>query len=203
MLRHKMVQKEEQYPVPALDQCLAKTFFDGGICRPGRSIEEHCRIVGSIARKLRQFLPEQFGDPEAAGLAPCLDLHDIGKLTPFFQDKLYRATGRAFLPSAYPSYMDFPDHASAGYAFLADMHQAAAEIAGWHHGVQPDRDLSLNDLYGGAGWQDLRKELVHRLGGVSPLVQMPSETTLTLLKGLVAVADWIGSGSIFDDPATP
>ena len=67
------------------------------------------------------------------------------------------------------------------------------------------RALQLNELLGGQlrGRENPRAGLLtrFRLRGGRPLPSRLSREEKTLLKGLTAVADWIGSGSLFDDPA--
>lgn len=81
------------------------------------------------------------------------------------------------------------------------------EILGQHHGFSPPiAGLRADDeCFGGAIWQEERAALVAelkiRLRADWP--QVASVPQARLLAGLTSVADWIGSGSFFEDPAQP
>ena len=77
-----------------LDDCLAKTYKNSsGEKRAGRHILNHTHIVGVMARKLidrmPQWLREDLFPLGSELIAAC---HDIGKVSPTFQEKIYRGT---------------------------------------------------------------------------------------------------------------
>lgn len=79
-------------PLP-LDQCLAKSRKTGeGIVLPGRLVLSHCQIVGEVARAMMMRMP---GWLQAAlfprGAELIAAAHDIGKVSPTFQKKIYCA----------------------------------------------------------------------------------------------------------------
>ena len=61
--------------------------------RPGVSVETHCRIVGFVARAYVSFaawLRESFS-PGSELIAAA---HDVGQVSPAFQEKIYRDIGK-------------------------------------------------------------------------------------------------------------
>ena len=205
------------YPALALEQCLAKTrTAPDGTVQAGRSVEEHCRIVGAVARSLLQRMPrfQQLLFPERVEHAAAP--HDVGKVCPTFQEKIYRAAGHP--PHSLPALHDadpsleklWGGHAAVSMAALQGCGAAAymAAIAGQHHGFSPPTKPADYVGYGGSAWQERRHELLCRLLGDDPaslkawpLIRTPEMARL--VGGLTTVADWIGSGTRFDDPALP
>ena len=78
-----------------LSDCLAKTYTDDTDNKlAGRSVFSHCQIVGEIAREIIARLPnwlrhELFSN----GMELIAAAHDIGKISPKFQKKIYHALG--------------------------------------------------------------------------------------------------------------
>lgn len=73
-------------------QCPAKTWLTlQGESLPGRSVPEHCHIVGVVAQRLIALYPPALQSalfpPDAPFAAAC---HDIGKVSPSFVEKLRR-----------------------------------------------------------------------------------------------------------------
>lgn len=44
-------------PTILLEQCLAKTRNLNGLSLPGRTVEQHCRLVGAVAAAIMENLP--------------------------------------------------------------------------------------------------------------------------------------------------
>jgi CRISPR-associated endonuclease/helicase Cas3 len=89
MLKRKDINHKTILVLP-LNQCLAKTFADK---QPGRKITEHCQIVGEVAKELINRIPLWLRDdffPEGSHLIAAS--HDLGKVSPTFQEKIYRGT---------------------------------------------------------------------------------------------------------------
>lgn len=204
MIRRKSTSPAME-PLP-LEQCLAKSRVKDGETLPGRTVEEHCRITGAVAQALLSAFP-----PCTAGLFPegsdlAVAVHDTGKVFPFFQAMIHKAAHDAQRFPQLAPFLDAPrplSHASVSRAALLKESFALAEVAGWHHGFAPEACSALDEICGGEGWQQLRLELIRRLREGRPLPSLHTKEEKTLLKGLTAVADWIGSGSLFDDPGQP
>lgn len=202
----------------ALDfcQCSAKTFQieDGGII-PGRSVPEHCHIVGAVAQRLIALYPQALQanlfPRHAAFAAAC---HDIGKVSPSFVEKLRRSctSGVEHIPKQTISpelERQWGGHAGVSQAAAKALGAPAwiPEIVGQHHGFSPQLGGKQADaeVFGGSAWQAQRAALVQalqqRLGMDWP--QIASAAQARLVAGLTSVADWIGSGRHFEDPAQP
>lgn len=107
-----------------LDCCLAKTrhLADGNTVA-GRTVTEHCSITGAIAETLLTRLPNSVRAlfPAHAIVAPLA--HDVGKVCPTFQEKIYRAIGltahRQELANADPNLeKEWGGHAAVSHAVL-------------------------------------------------------------------------------------
>jgi len=197
--------------------CLAKTFrrADGQVI-PGRSVIEHCYVVGMVARRLIARYPSEIGlslfPPGAELLAAG---HDIGKVSPTFYEKLRRACaeqGRGLQPLIGVNTnleMQWGGHAGVSQVAVRALGvpRYVPEILGQHHGFSPPvAGLRADDAsFGGQLWQQERAALVAELKALldSDWPYIASVSQARLLAGLTSVADWIGSGSFFEDPAQP
>lgn len=197
------------------EQCPAKTFVtDAGDVTCGRNVFNHCQIVGEVARALvtRYAAPlNAHLFPEGAELvAAC---HDIGKVSPTFVEKLYRAAGRGI--HSHPSLANVDPGLERQWGGHAGVSQVAAkamkvparipEVLGQHHGYSPPvaDKRAHDDGLGGVPWQQERERLVEALKKALQS-EWPAALTPTqarVLAGLTTVADWIGSGQFFEDPA--
>ena len=77
------------------------------------------------------------------------------------------------------------------------------EILGQHYGFSPNvAQQATSEAFGGQAWQaqrvELLTELKRALGTDFPSVQ--HELQARVLAGLTSVSDWIGSGSLFEEP---
>jgi len=211
MLRPQHIpQKAPVMPLP-LERCLAKTCTSPqGDVLPGRNVLDHACISGETARALAELYPQALR--EAFFAAGCLlppALHDIGKVSPTFQKKLYAATG-----AVPPELENVPDpeiekqwggHAGTGQAALAACKPGKflAEIVGRHHGrLTRHAKLSTDEALGGPAWHERRLEFLEAIKARfrDPWPRIASQVEADVLAGLTTVADWIGSGSLFDDP---
>ena len=202
-----------QTPEVSFRDCPAKTFqtLDGGV-QAGRSVAEHCHIVGEVARAIIARYPRRLGTAlfprDSPFAAAC---HDIGKVSPCFYEKLRQAcTVRTEGWQA----LSVNPALEALWGGHAGVSQAAAqamgapkwlpEILGQHHGFSPAISGRRADaeVFGGAVWQAQRRALVEdlkrRLAMDWPQLESPQQARL--LAGLTSVADWIGSGRHFEDP---
>lgn len=207
----------------AYKNCPAKTFQqkDGSVVA-GRSVLEHCQIVGETARALIARYPALLRTslfPKGAELAAAA--HDIGKVSPCFYEKIRSACsgsqesnqglmGLIPLDGVSPDLeKNWGGHAGVSQVAVSGIGvpEWVPEILGQHHGFSPPvAGRSPNaEIFGGDAWQQERialvTELKHRLG-----VDWPAITSLAqarVVAGLTTVADWIGSGQHFEDPSLP
>lgn len=194
-----------------LNDCLAKTYkTSSGEKRAGRRVLIHCQIVGEVAKELVARMPMWLVDalfPKGSELIAAS--HDLGKVSPTFQKKIHDAVGESFaeLKTADPKLeKNWGGHAGVSQATVdaLGVGKYIPEILGQHHGYSPTlSNLATDPVFGGEAWQQQRTELVTKLKHVLrcdfPCVKSPEQARV--LAGLTTVADWIGSSSIFDDPA--
>jgi len=189
----------------SLKECLAKTvkLADGRMVK-GTEILPHCMTVGLVAKELVSRQPKWLQEalfPKGSELIAAA--HDLGKVSPHFQEKLYVATGEKSLNIGNAD-MDksLGGHATISQACLAKAPKFIPEILGRHHGYSPTSTPGMpeDEIYGGPKWQALRMELLENLkrglGTDWPIVR--DENQANVLSGLTCVADWIGSVSNFD-----
>ena len=205
-------QEAASRPALPLECCLAKTrrLPDGsaeGHTVEGRTVMDHSRIAGAVADVLLARLPDTVRAlfPANAAVAPLL--HDVGKVCPTFQEKLYRAVGK---PSHRPELLGIdPElekgwggHAAVSYAVLQALcaDQYLAKVVGLHHGRAINHYSACCGLFGGRRWETAREDLVTRLmeGRAWPVINGAEQALV--LTGLTVTADWIASGDMFDDP---
>jgi len=196
--------------------CPAKTFETANGTTLGRSVFNHCQIVGEVARELVGRQPLNLQEtlfPDGAHYAAAA--HDIGKVSPSFVEKLRRACDPD-LCTLQPLAGINPQLESSwgGHAGVSQLTARALsapdfvpEILGQHHGYAPPvAGLRASDEhFGGTAWQAERVKLVDALKQALqadwPVVaSMPQARVLA---GLTSVADWIGSGQYFENPADP
>lgn len=178
---------------------------------PGRSVFNHCQIVGCTAQALiaryPQVLQTQLFPQYAAFAAAC---HDIGKVSPTFYNKLQKACGLAQLAGFAPDLeKQWGGHAGVSQATAKGMAapKYLPEILGQHHGFSPQLAgrRAEAEQFGGPAWQAQRvalvEELKTRLGMDWPQITSPEQARL--VAGLTSVSDWIGSGRHFENPDEP
>jgi CRISPR-associated endonuclease/helicase Cas3 len=195
---------------------LAKTYqTQAGQKQAGRPVLNHCQIVGAVAKALLARQPDWLRAalfPQGAELIAAA--HDIGKASPTFQEKIYRGTDgyrRNSMPGLESAQPEIEKHwgghagVSQATAQALKLGRYIPEILGQHHGYSPDLGarIASDETFGGRQWQQLRQELLGQLQAALqaefPVVN--DELQAKVLAGLTTVADWIGSGSLFEDPA--
>lgn len=197
--------KKKQCGAIPLDSCLAKTRHGKNGKIAGRTVEEHCRIAGEVARQLLEGYYSRIANlfPEYAWIMALV--HDIGKVSPTFQKKIRQAINvlnDEVANAKVENERIWGGHPAVGYATIRALskNDSLANIVGYHHGRNFTRNRSSFFDYGGQEWEDLRRELVARLVGDFPLPDISGFMQEILVLGLVILADWIASGEIFDDP---
>ncbi len=195
----------------------AKTYQADHKTECGRTVLSHCQIVGEVARELIRRIPcllSCLDPPESAALVAAA--HDTGKICPTFQKKILANTSD-YRPADYPWLVDANPSLEknwGGHAGVSQLTLDAAgagkfipEIVGQHHGYSPPVQLYRADheVFGGPAWQKERIRLLTELRSTfnSDWPDVDGPENARLLAGLTSVADWIGSGELFDDPESP
>lgn len=222
-------QKQKPFPVVEYQQCPAKTYRDDdGNLLQGRSVYEHCLIVGSVANCLIAYFPESLRKLFPEGSALVAACHDVGKLSPTFYLRLQIALKLASSPlaqsllsciafSPQPKMTEishfeqrgWSGHAGAGAIAMEDISGSSVigAIVGQHHGRRAATSIHCanSEVLGGEAWQRERRALVEALQREfnEPWPAINDFAPRQLLAGLTSVADWIGSSRAFDNPALP
>jgi CRISPR-associated endonuclease/helicase Cas3 len=177
------------------EDCWGKTTADN---QPGISVRDHCLNVGCVAEALWVMLPPHLRVLLPPGTATLAALHDIGKVSPGFQQKCpawlvkhHIQPGSAFGNEA--------DHAKISQFTLqkivADSFRLWAAVIGAHHGnIKGDRIAYISED-NHVGWEAERLRLVRELMvAFGPLPsELGNEAAWWMTAGLITVADWIGS----------
>lgn len=199
-----------------LDDCLAKTYTSiSGEKLAGRKVLNHIHIVGVVAKELLKRMPDWLvAELFPAGSELIAAAHDIGKVSPTFQEKLYRATkgyrrnSQAGLEKVNPDIeKQWGGHAGVSQiaAQCLKLGEYIPEILGQHHGYSPNISTynATDEVFGGLAWQQSREELLIELKKLldTEFPVVTSALQARVLAGFTTVSDWIGSGSLFDIPS--
>ncbi len=193
------------------EDCWAKTDSAG---EPGLSVRDHCINVGAIAQVLlARGTLAGISRPWAVWLAAC---HDIGKVSPGFQQKclswLIRnglqdvsrkiewryAEGDHSKVSQYTLQYVIRERVNLGKEDAA----LWAAVSGMHHGEPHYRGLWNESGGKQDDWDKQRRVFARELAQLfGPLEasgpSVHSNAALFWTAGLISVADWIGSGEQF------
>ena len=180
--------------MPRHEDCWAKTTKEN---RPGISVRDHCLNVGCVAEALLPLLPQQLRNllpPSAATLAA---LHDIGKVSPGFQQKCKVWVGGK--QSWFKRDAGYEGrHGRVSQIFIESLRgghlRGWAEAIGAHHGRVQGND-PVGDP-GGKVWEHARRNLLEELEdkfGPLSVEDAKSEAVEWLMAGLITLADWLGS----------
>lgn len=199
----------------------AKTTADG---QPGISVIDHMLNVGHVAQLLAELSPQlcqRLGLPSKT-VAALSALHDLGKISPGFQQKCPAWLELFALSSTAKNYswqssME-TDHGRVSHASIqlglmalgANRKTAKllAAILGAHHGrikeFPNDRGIScvMTETASGIAWDEMRIQAVREIwshfgADMNFATLTVSEAALWWLGGLTSVADWIGSDERF------
>jgi CRISPR-associated endonuclease/helicase Cas3 len=139
--------------------------------------------------------------------------HDIGKVSPTFQKKIYTALSQKD-EAALSAVQNTNPETEKLWGGHAGVSQATAEaqntgryipqILGQHHGFSPNLALyqANSEVFGGEVWQAQRTELLKHLKNAlnTEFPTVKDALQARVLAGLTTVADWIGSGELFEGP---
>lgn len=189
-----------------LSSCLAKTC---GGDKPGCSVLAHSIYVGKIAAVLWERLTPDVQTLLPRAVAVTLAaLHDVGKISPDFQVKIWQAVAeeeqsdeaRRFL-DVYASRAEILEksHAKIGYCVLRETALSAwADAVFMHHGELFASCLRSANFF---AWKELRDEAIRELtqifGPLPTNVSKPTREQIELAAGFIVVADWLGSDENF------
>ena len=210
-MRRPTVQPSTTNSVLPLEECIAKTYQGlNDSTHVGVNVYTHCLIVGYVARALlSRYSNTPVGELFPLGSELVAAVHDVGKISPTFQEKIrrslnnYTPNSQQGLENTHPdSEKNWGYHAGTSYASIKAIQPQIAEIAGRHHGSTPTSPPLANDsCIGGPLWQNSRLELIQLLKKEFQS-EFPNKLTrhqMDALSGLTTVADWIGSGSAFEN----
>lgn len=206
----------------------AKTTPEG---KPGISVYEHMIHVGCVARCLAEIsprLPKLFHlrSKELGALAA---LHDIGKISPGFQQKCKAwIEENGLLKVARNGCWDTEmesNHGAVSHSVIQDflvqesisakLAQYLSTLLGAHHGrmnfcpnprgIKPPLIKQITESASGIEWNEERLKNAHQVWryfeAESSSICIPHESpALWWLAGLTTVADWIGSDDRFFPP---
>lgn len=212
------VSKNTSLPPIPLDRCLAKSFKKSdGTVLAGRLVLNHCQIVGEVARAMISRMPDWLRtELFPAGSELIAAAHDIGKVSPTFQKKIYSALSikdEQVLSSLKEFNAEseklWGGHGGVSQATFDTLNPGSfvAEILGQHHGFSPNLAVYTGSsaVFGAKTWQDQRLELLAQLReclGTENFPVVRNGLQARVLAGLTTVSDWIGSGSLFEDPSS-
>ncbi len=200
--------------VMSLSTCLAKTYLKEDVFVAGRTVLDHCCIVGEVARQMLSRIPEWLRIklfPVGSELVAAA--HDIGKVSPYFQERIYRGIN-GYRNNSIPELIGIDPDLEKNWGYHGGVSQATTqamevgafipEIVGQHHGYSPSLNglIATNECFGGPSWQQQREKLVAALKNalVSDWPIIDNIVQAKVLSGLTTVSDWIGSSSWFEDP---
>jgi len=201
--------KKSRAPVPVLpiNKCLAKT--DKTRTQIGINIKTHSIITGLVAREILNRLPEWLKiELYPLGSELIAALHDIGKIYPAFQQKIYRNIGikqNLLIEGVDPEEREkvVGYHPAVSQVTLYEIEECIARIVGRHHGKSPILQTmnSSAEYYGNIEWQKMREDFIEEIKSEMkvgwPIIT--SEIQEDAISGLVSVSDWISSGMDITD----
>ncbi|MCK4894861.1 MAG: CRISPR-associated endonuclease Cas3'', partial [Calditrichia bacterium] len=193
-----------------LSECLAKTIrSESDVILLGQNVFTHCYVVGLVARELIFRQPDWLREALfPAGSELIAAVHDVGKISPTFQKKIQqnlnnnKETNIPGVKEANPRLeSQWGGHAGVSQATVDGVGKYIPEIIGRHHGKSPNNSyIATDQVFGGANWQGSREKLIEelKLALTSNWPKVRDTIHASVLSGLTTVADWIGSGELFE-----
>lgn len=194
--------------------CPAKSYEPpSGDVLQGRSVFNHCQIVGGVAKEIIARFPSKLRNilfPKNSPMAAAA--HDVGKISPYFVEKILRACRyglKGIKPNPHlnvPMEMEWGGHAGVSQLTTKAINipEYVPEVLGQHHGTSPRLGVYHvnDDRFGGPLWQQERVALIDALKKHLDMdwPQIESVYQSRLIAGLTSVSDWIGSGEFFENP---
>jgi len=196
----------------------AKTLSDG---RPGISVRDHCLNVGCVAEGLLALWPPQLRAllPPDKAPATLAALHDVGKVSPGFQQKCKvwlaqrgltaiaaRENWEVICETHHGKITAFALREHFRQKFRDDRWERVAHCIGAHHGSLFGNMFAKGPKKDPTAWAalarcELIRELERLLGSLPKRPTKLTDSVLWYLAGLITVADWIGSDERFFSPA--
>lgn len=194
---------EPSLPVPDYGDCLAKTRKTDHGMEKGCDLFAHLVATERVAEALASVFrgtPRGWIFEDITKMVYWLAaLHDIGKMTPVFLNKIYRALGQCLF-SSLPLDSNI-SHAFCSQVILSPLGTRFARLAGAHHGSAakgPPLSTEGDALLGGTLWTERRKALILRLQQTLGLPDFRPESMeglpSDLVLGAVILSDWLSSG---------
>ncbi len=220
MLRPRIKIQTFNRPALPLEQAFAKTRKgteeEGDAL--GQTVLVHALLTGWVAQALIESLPAASADwipKESALLAAC---HDVGKITPCFQEKIRRAV-KTYVRNSLEALKDVRPEIEAQWGYHSGAGRISAGewsknpwvgvVIGCHHGYFPRVGLygPQDEVLGGPEWMRERSRLVEILkqSFKCGFPEIKDALQARVLAGLTTISDWISSGiPLADlDEATP
>jgi len=191
----------------------AKTYKDQtGQSLPGISVEQHCITAGLVCKEILSYLPSHIKNKFFKGddIAFIIAAHDIGKISPGFQDLIL---GKDTYDNLKDKYQMRHENVSCEHlkGYLKSKYglgyKKVAEIPRRHHERQDndDRMKVASIQIGDSHWESSRNDLCDKLANIflinpENLIDIKDPLMLDLYQGLLCVSDWIASDSEYFPP---
>ncbi len=203
----------------------AKTTSTG---EPGISVYDHMINVGCVARLMAEMTPmllKRFGLVSST-VGALGALHDLGKISPGFQQKCYQwlVTNNLTNIARNGRWRDGTetDHGKVSHAVIQDFlvstgcsreaSKYIATVLGAHHGkikfipeprgIKPPLIAEISEVYSGISWDEERLLNAKKIWQYFDVKDIPLQlvgdcAAIWWLAGLTTVADWVGSDERF------